>query len=293
MESEHVELSWTLRHHFCNAIQNHHSTSGQKVSNPNVKGEQSSRSSPRRSHPSNGAVENSQQQLQGQVRTNLAAFQDRTQYRPTTDSALMKWIVRHAAWHILRFWWNHVQFPFCRAMGGPYLVNRCLLTIPVAGKRSGNPAPKLADRWKSAVWLGRRLHLVRTDEGAVHARSVRRLPEHSWSEGRLRAVVETPQRPKSTTVDIPPAAEPLAHPFAAPEVPEDGKEELHSETRGRRRNAAGAAHLNIDACHVTGLMPRRTQQCSDHAPEAAATCTGCLWSVSSVFHNYAGLAPVL
>ena len=55
------------------------------------------RSFPRRSHQSNGAVENYQKQLQGQVRTMLAALQDRTQSRLTTDSALMKWIVRHAA----------------------------------------------------------------------------------------------------------------------------------------------------------------------------------------------------
>ena len=61
------------------------------------------RSSPRRSHQSNGGVENYQKQLQGQVRTMLAAMQERTQYRPTVDSALMKWIVRHAAWLMPRF----------------------------------------------------------------------------------------------------------------------------------------------------------------------------------------------
>ena len=48
-------------------------------------------------------------------------------------------------------------------------------------------------------------HLFRTDD--VYARSARRLAELSWSEENLRAVVETPQNPNSTTVDIPPAAE--------------------------------------------------------------------------------------
>ena len=38
------------------------------------------RSSPRRSHQSNGGVENYQKQLQGQVRTMLAAMQEHTQY---------------------------------------------------------------------------------------------------------------------------------------------------------------------------------------------------------------------
>ena len=45
-------------------------------------------------------------------------------------------------------------------------------------------------------------HLVRTDDGVVHARSVRRLAEHSWSEENLRSVVETPQKPGSTATDV-------------------------------------------------------------------------------------------
>ena len=56
------------------------------------------RSSLRRSHQSNGGVENYQKQLQGQVRTMLAAMQEHTKYRPSADNALMRWIVRHAAW---------------------------------------------------------------------------------------------------------------------------------------------------------------------------------------------------
>ena len=60
-------------------------------------------SSPRRSHQSNGRVENEQKQLQEQVRTMLAAMQECTQHRPTAVSALMRWIVRHAAWLIPRF----------------------------------------------------------------------------------------------------------------------------------------------------------------------------------------------
>ena len=204
---------------------------------PNVKSEQSSEVLSRRSDQSNGAAENYQKQLEGQVRTMLAALQDRTQYRPTTDSALMKWIVRRAAWLIPRFKRNDVQSPLHRAMGGPYrgklleFGESLLGHLPEVGKGSGNPAPKLADRWKSAVCLGKSDltvdRLVRTDERVVNAPSVRRLDEHSWLEENLRAVVETPQKPK-TTVDIPPAAEPLV-PHAPPEVPEDEKEEPTAE----------------------------------------------------------------
>ena len=141
----------------------------------------------------------------------LAAMQEHTKYRPSADNALMRWIVRHAAWLIPRFRGSEVQSPFYRAMGGPYrgkLVEfgeTVLAHLPEVGQGSGNPAPKLADRWKPGVWLGKSditdEHLVRTDDGVVCARSVRRLAENSWSEENLKAVVETPQKPRSMTTD--------------------------------------------------------------------------------------------
>ena len=86
-------------------------------------------------------------------------------------------------------------------MGGPSrgtlleVGESVLAHLPEVGKGSGNFAPKLADRWKSAVWLGKSdltdVHLVRTDEGFVDERIVRRLAKHSWSEVNLRAVVES------------------------------------------------------------------------------------------------------
>ena len=160
----------------------------------------------------------------------LAAMQERTHYRPTADSALTRWIVRHVAWLIPRFRGRHVQSPFYRAMGGPYrgtLVEfgeTVLAHLPEVGKGSGNPAQKLADRWKSGVWLGKSdltdEHLVRTDDGVVYARSVRRLAENSWSEENLKSVIETPQKPRSTTTDD--AADPRA-------VPEVHEHENHDE----------------------------------------------------------------
>ena len=155
------------------------------------------RSSPRQSHQSNGAVENYQKQIQGEV----------TQYRPTTDSALMKWIGRHAAWLIPRSKGKDVQSPFYQAMGGPCrgrlleFGQSVLAHLPEVEKDLGTPAPKLADRWKSAVWLGKNdltdEHLVRTELYTVYAGSIRRVGEHSWTEENLRAVVETPRKPNS------------------------------------------------------------------------------------------------
>ena len=123
----------------------------------------------------------------------------------------MRWIVRRAAWLIPRFRGSEVQSPFYRAMGGPYrgkLVEfgeTVLAHLLEAGKGSGNPGPKLADRWKSGVWMGKSdltdEHLVQTDDGVVYARKVRRLAENSWSEEILKAVVETPQKSRTMTTD--------------------------------------------------------------------------------------------
>ena len=71
-------------------------------------------------------------------------------------------------------------------MGGPYRAKfvefgeSVFAHLREGGKGSGQ---KMADRWKSAVWLGKSVitdeHLVRTDEGVVYARSVRRVDESS------------------------------------------------------------------------------------------------------------------
>ena len=177
--------------------------------------------------------------------------------RPSADNALMRWIVRHAAWLIPRFRGSEVQSPFYRTMGGPYrgkLVEfgeTILAHLPEVGKGSGNPAPKLADRWKSGVWLGKSdltdEHPVRTDDGVVYARSVRRLAENSWSKENLKAVVETPQKPRSMTTDD--ASDPRVVPEAheqenpneeanenddesgeTPDKPDDEDHEMEGET---------------------------------------------------------------
>ena len=67
------------------------------------------------------------------------------------------------------------------------------------------------------MWLGKSdltdEHLVRTDDGVENARSVRRLAEQSWSEENLKSVIETAQKPRTTTDDA-------ADPRQVPEVHE-------------------------------------------------------------------------
>ena len=154
----------------------------------------------------------------------LAAIQEHTQYRPSADNALMRWIVRHAARLIPRFRGCEVQSPFYRAMGGPCrgkLVEfgeTVLAHLPEVGKGSGKSSTKVGRQMEIWRVAGKSdltdEHLVRTDDGVVYARSVRRLAENSWSEENLKAVVETPQKPRSMTTDDAP------DPRVVPEVHE-------------------------------------------------------------------------
>ena len=115
------------------------------------------RSSPRRSHQSNGGVENYQKQLQGQVRTMLAAMQEHTKYRPSADNALMRWIVRHAAWLIPRFRGSEIQFSFYRAMGGPYRGK--LVEFGETVSRTSSRSWK--GIWKPSTKIGRQMEIWR------------------------------------------------------------------------------------------------------------------------------------
>ena len=112
--------------------------------------------------------------------------------------------------------------------------------LPEVGKGSGNPAQKLADRWKSCLWLGKSdftdEHLVRTDEGVVYALSVRRLEEDSWSEENLKAVVETPQKPRSMTTDD--AGDPRAVPEGQEHEKANENDDEDGETRQARRRGS-------------------------------------------------------
>ena len=127
------------------------------------------------------------------------------------DNALMRWIVRHTAWPIPRFRGIEVQSPFFRAMGGTVSLkiggvwrNSFLAHLPEVGKDSGNPAPKLADRWKSGVWLGKSdltdEHFVRTDDGVgVCAKCTTTSQRTAGQKRTSRQSSRPPQKPRSMT----------------------------------------------------------------------------------------------
>ena len=120
-------------------------------------------------------------------------------------------------------------------MCGPYrgklleFGESVLAHLPGVRKGPGNPASKLDDRWKSAVWLGqsdltdeylvtnRRRSCVRAKRTTTRRSQLVR----SKTSGSCRHTTETEVDDCGHLV----AAKSLAFPLAAPEVPEDEKEE--------------------------------------------------------------------
>ena len=127
----------------------------------------------------------------------------------------------------------------------------------------------MADRWKPGVWLGKSdltdEHHVRTDDGAVYARSVRRLAENSWSEENLKAVVETPQKPRSMTTDN--AADPRV-------VPEVHEQENQNEEANENDDESGETPDKPDdedhEMEGETLPEQRQQRCRVQAEERNA-----------------------
>ena len=118
MGSENDDLSWILRFLFAMRSITH-----QVAESVKSKRQERTvvRSSPRRSHQSNEAVENNSETVAGTGAHNVGSFMTaRNTNRPLTVSALMQWIVRRAVWLIPRFFFfvKRCTVPFYRAMGG-------------------------------------------------------------------------------------------------------------------------------------------------------------------------------
>ena len=138
--------------------------------------------------------------------------------------------------------------------------------LPEVGKGSGNPAPKLADRWKSGVWLGKSdltdEHRVRTDDGVVYARSVRRLTENSWSEENLKAIIETTEAKENVFVKRRLMAKSTKRPTTSVPPPEDPvKRRLLKKTDMRNDEVV----MNVDQ-HLVNVVNMLTKD--ENMPEA-------------------------
>ncbi len=142
-----------------------------------------------------GAVERSNRTAEGQIRTMRSATEERLKENLTIDHPIMTFMIRHAAWQVIRF---HVQTdgktPFERLKRKMYLGDVVEFAEMVYVKDPALKQDKLDDRWLGPlVWLGKTdksdEHICVNAEGDELGfyRSIRRLPEDKrWDRDALK-----------------------------------------------------------------------------------------------------------
>ena len=78
-------------------------------------------------------------------------------YRPSADNALMRWIVRHAAWLIPRFRGGEVQSPIQSCHGRDHILK----IGGVWRNSSSTPSRGRKRIWKSSTKVGRQMEVLR------------------------------------------------------------------------------------------------------------------------------------
>ena len=149
--------------------------------------------SPVRGSNANGSIERAIQTIQGQIR----AIKDYTERQIGAtiglDSAVLKWLVRHAAWTLTTF---HVgsdgKTAHQRIRGKPFIQQIAAFGEQILFKphKTAGPLQKLAVNWMDGCWLGFNTrtgeHVVSNNAAVVTCRSIRRRnKEERWNRERL------------------------------------------------------------------------------------------------------------
>ena len=264
---------------FCSVILSHRSSSGRKCQVQTTKTSSHSKFSQTVTSKATEELKHYQKQLQGQVRTMLAAMPERTRYRPTADSALMIWIVRHAAWLIPRFRVSDVQSPFYRAMGGS--VSR--KTGGVWRNSSCTSSRGWKGIWKSRTEVGRQMesgvwlrksdltdeHCVRTDGGVDFLREVYDDSQRTAGQERTSSQSSRLHRSRGRRQPIDaadPRAEPKVHEHEkqdeeandndgedeeSPDKPDDEDHDMEGETFPQPDTTATSSSSRGEKCTET------------------------------------------
>lgn len=157
------------------------------------------RQTPRKSHASNGRVEQFHQKVQGQVRTWKSFLEQKLGITIDPDHVVVPWLIRHSAWGITRFqaFKKDGLTPRERRTGVPYTSKILKFGEQVQGMTPGEHREKMEIRWHTGVWLGRSSlsdeHIIGLAEGVRLVRTVRRMsPENQWSAKAIQELIGVP-----------------------------------------------------------------------------------------------------
>ena len=156
------------------------------------------RQSPPGSHASNGIAEAAVKNIEGLVRTMSSDIGDKYNTRVEANSAILGWIIRHAAWVQNRFVYKASgRTAFEELKMVKYISPVLQFGESVLARRSGVPDNRLSSAWISGLWLGRSSqtneHIVGTSSGIVMARTVKAKPdEDRWCKAEFEMMVYPP-----------------------------------------------------------------------------------------------------
>ncbi|CAK0793479.1 unnamed protein product [Prorocentrum cordatum] len=139
------------------------------------------RHGPRGSHQSQGKIEGANRVINGVLRAIWINMEEHMGEKVSTDSILIAWGVRHAAWSLTRFQVkSDGRTPYVRIFGKAYGGEVLPFGERVMYKYTAVPSGNLDQKWAHGVWVGKAPltdeHLVLTVDGVKKARSVHRLP---------------------------------------------------------------------------------------------------------------------
>ena len=201
--------------------------------------------SPVRGSNANGSIERAIQTIQGQIR----AIKDYTERQIGAtiglDSAVLKWLVRHAAWTLTTF---HVgsdgKTEHQRIRGKPFIQQIAAFggQILFEPHKTAGLLQKLAVNWMDGCWLGFNTrtgeHVVSNNAAVVTCRSIRRRnKEERWNRERLLGKLGNPWSLQDGRVEVDPdpAAPTRYIPMVNPEVKaEPTTTKSRNEEYGRR-----------------------------------------------------------
>ena len=149
------------------------------------------RHGPRASHQSQGKIENANRVINGVCRSMLLSLKDLLREKLPSDSSLLAWLIRHAAWCLTRFQvQNDRRTAFVRVLVKAY-TSQVLpfgerLMCKYTSVRTGN----LDQRWYHGIWVGKASmtdeHIILTENGVQIARSLQSARTSlEWQGGKL------------------------------------------------------------------------------------------------------------
>ena len=168
--------------------------------------------SPKYSHQSHGAVENTVRRIESPTRTYVCVLQEKLGYEVDSKSIVLPWLVRHAAYVLSRFMkrddgrsaWARLRGKECDSP-----LAQVGETVHFKVVRGG--VAKLEPHWATGTFPGRTDEsdevIVGTAVGIKFARSFRRRTrDKQWQRDAFRTFIGVPWNPRGVAVEAPMAS---------------------------------------------------------------------------------------